>query len=154
MAKLDPRVVSVWRWTVAFWGLAATVGGTLASWIVLHERGWLVVAAAPALLAVVAAALVWKAPAAVWSHWSYELGDQALELAHGALFREHSVIPWSRVQHVDISHGPLDRRYGLAQLKVHTASAKSDAKLPGVDAEDAEGLREEILRRYGQTVGD
>ena len=88
----------------------------------------------------------------MWAHWSYEIADEALELSHGVWFQEHSVVPWSRVQHVDISHGPLDRRYGLAQLKIHTASAKTDAKLPGIDAADAERMRLDILDRYRRAI--
>ena len=147
MAKLDRRVVSVWGWTTAFWGVCIAVGGTAFAWLVLHEstRMWVVFGPA-ALLTTGLAAFV--GPSKVWEHWSYELGDDALELSHGVLFQEHSVIPWSRVQHVDISHGPLDRRFGLAQLKIHTASAKTDAKLPGIEAAEAEAMRLDILDRY------
>ena len=147
MAQLDRRVMSVWRWSIVLWGaLAAVVGGGLA-WLVLHHFTPLWIAAPPIVLGGTALA-AWLVPERVWSNWSYELGDDALELAHGVLFKEHSVVPWSRVQHVDLSHGPLDRRQGLAQLKIHTASAKTDAKLPGIEQAQAEQLRLEILDRY------
>ena len=147
MAKLDRRVVAVWRWSIALWGTGGAVVGGAIAWAVLHEFTplWMTV---PPLALIGTAVAAWIAPPLMWSNWSYELGDDALELAHGVFFREHSVVPWSRVQHVDVSHGPLDRRYDLAQLKIHTASAKTDAKLPGVDSAEAEALRLEILQRY------
>lgn len=147
MAKLDRRVVSVWRWSTAFWGTCSAIGGGLAAWLFLHHLTRLWVLAGPIILLGTAVA-AWLRPPQVWSHWSYEVGQHALELSHGVWFQEHSVVPWSRVQHVDISHGPLDRRYGLAQLKIHTASAKTDAKLPGIEAAEAERLRLDILNRY------
>lgn len=151
MAKLDRRVVSVWGWTIAFWGACIAVGSTAFAWLFLHESSRLWVAVGPAaLLITIAAAAI--GPSKAWGHWAYELTDDALELSHGVLFHEHSVVPWSRVQHVDISHGPLDRRYGLAQLKIHTASAKTDAKLPGIDGIEAENLRQDILDRYQRAV--
>lgn len=147
MAKLDRRVMAVWRWSIVLWGLGGAVVGSGAAWLFLHDSTglWVIV---PTLALVGTAVAAAVAPQLVWSNWSYELGDDALELAHGVLFREHSVVPWSRVQHVDVSHGPLDRRYGLAQLKIHTASAKTDAKLPGIASAEAEELRLEILQRY------
>lgn len=148
MRSLDPRVISVWRWSVAFGGAWAAVVAALIGWFLLHHFGWWPLMSLVAAAVISAALIAWKGPPLVWSRWSYELTDDALELAHGVVFREHSVVPWSRVQHVDISHGPLDRRFGLAQLKIHTASAKSDAKLPGLDATEAEELRLDILSRY------
>lgn len=137
----------MWRWTTVFWGALLAIAGGLAAWLFLHELTSLWVVTGPAVLVATAVA-AWVRPPRVWSHWSYEIGEDALELAHGVWFHEHSIVPWSRVQHVDISHGPLDRRYGLAQLKIHTASAKTDAKLPGIEAGDAEKLRLDILDRY------
>jgi len=151
VAKLDRRVVSVWRWTTVLGGAAAAVVTAGVGWATLHQftKLWILL---PAVVLLGTALAAWRGPPAVWSHWSYELADDALELSHGVWFQEHSVVPWSRVQHVDISHGPLDRRFGLAQLKIHTASAKTNAKLPGVDAAEAERLRLDILERYRQTL--
>ena len=123
------------------------VGAGVVAWLFLHNLTSLWVLAGPVVVFGTAVA-AWLLPPQIWSHWSYEVGEDALEFGHGLLFQEHSVVPWSRVQHVDTSHGPLDRRYGLAQLKIHTASAKTDAKLPGIEAGEAERLRLEILDRY------
>ena len=107
-----------------------------------------------ALLAVAVAALGlagWL-PGLLYRSWRYRLGDEALELRHGVLTVRRSVVPYFRVQHVDLSQGPLERALGLAQLKVRTASAATDASLPGVELERAEEVRRLVLDRT--EVGD
>lgn len=149
VARLDRRIVSVWRWTTFLTGIPLVLAGALPLWFfVLRDHSLLLTLAAVllglALLGIVAAAL----PPAMWRHWSFVIGPESFELSRGIFFREHAVVPWSRVQHVDIKHGPLDRRFGLARLQVHTASASTDADLPGLAAEEAEQLRLEIIDRY------
>lgn len=147
-------MIAVWRSSILFWGGVALLVGLPILWFLLfRERSWMLTAAAGIAGSVIVAALAAAIPDAMWRHWSYEIGDESLELSHGVLFREHGIIPWSRVQHVDVKHGPLDRRFGLAQLKVHTASAASDAELPGLDKDDAERLRVDILERYRAAQG-
>lgn len=142
----------MWRWSLVLWGAGATVIAAASGWVLQRYFGWWSLALLVGAAVVGTGLTAWMGPPVVWSRWSYELTDDALELAHGVILREHSVIPWSRVQHVDISHGPLDRRFGLAKIKIHTASAKSDAELPGLDAEDAERLRLDILSRYSRSA--
>src|SRR5690606_41037222 len=58
-----------------------------------------------------------------------------------------TLVPHSRVQHVDINHGPIDRRFGLAALKVHTAGTQLSAvSLDGLLRERAEALRDDLVR--------
>jgi len=57
-----------------------------------------------------------------------------------------SVIPYRRVQFVDTDQGPLERLLGLAQLVVHTASPGTAGWIPGLDAGQAEKLRERLAR--------
>ena len=105
--------------------------------------------AAAVLVVVLAAAVAWWWPGVRYRHWSYVLGPDALELSSGPIVRTESVIPYFRVQHVDTSAGPIERKLGLANLKVHTASAATDATLPGVAAADAEAIRRHMLERAG-----
>ncbi len=148
---LDPRIRTVWR-------LASLVGVGVVSLVVIASAIGLVLAdaAAPAVVGPVvvgsvvgAGVLAWWWPGVRYRHWTYRMGDEALELAHGAVFRTESVIPYFRVQHVDTSQGPIERRLGLANLKVHTASAATDALLPGLAAGDAESIRRRMLAQVG-----
>ena len=111
-------------------------------------------AAAPAFVAAMLVALLvaaggWWYPGVAYRHWSYRLDDDAIEIDHGVAFRTHSVIPYFRVQHVDTAQGPIDRRLGLATLTIHTASAGTDATLPGLAASDAADVRAFVLDRAG-----
>ncbi len=76
--------------------------------------------------------------------------DQALELEHGVVFRQVRALPYFRIQHIDVDHGPLDRWLGLARLEVHTASVT--ATLPGLPATQAPGIRAALLDFAGSAV--
>ena len=57
-------------------------------------------------------------------------------------------MPASRVQHLDLRHGPLERRWNLATLVIHTAGSKMSAvSISGLDADDAERLRDHLARQ-------
>jgi membrane protein YdbS with pleckstrin-like domain len=93
--------------------------------------------------------LAWWWARADYRNWSYVLADDVLELRHGVVSRVHSAIPYFRVQHVDITQGPLERALGISRLVIHTASAATDAAIPGIGSGEAEGLRRVILARTG-----
>lgn len=79
-----------------------------------------------------------------YRRWRYALRPGALWLRHGMLWVTVSVIPYHRLQFVDIRQGPLDRLFGLAQLVVYTAAPGTSGRLPGLDAVQAERLRERL----------
>jgi membrane protein YdbS with pleckstrin-like domain len=143
---LDRRVVVVWTvqeaagWAVlALAALAVDVGADVPG-----PPGL-----AAGLLAVLGGLAAWWLPRARHRFWRYHVADDALELRHGVLKRVHSAIPYFRVQHIDVAQGPVERAVGLARLIVHTASAGTDATIPGIAAGDAESLRRLILTRAG-----
>jgi len=82
--------------------------------------------------------------------WRYGLAEDVLILEHGVWTRRRSMTPYFRVQNVDVSQGPLERWLGLKKLTIRTASASTDATIPGLDDADAEQLRIRILERAGQ----
>jgi membrane protein YdbS with pleckstrin-like domain len=148
---LDRRIMVVWTvqeavayGVLALVVLAADLGARLAGLDVPGPPGL-----AAGLVAVVGAVLAWWLPRARYRHWSYQVAEDALELRHGVVRRIHSAIPYFRVQHIDVAQGPVERAVGLARLVVHTASAGTDATIPGIAAEEAEGLRRLILARAG-----
>lgn len=148
--SLDPRIRTVWRVTSL---LAAAVGGALllstALIVVAGDAPAVPVLAPAVLVSAAAAAFAWWWPGVRYRHWTYRLGDDALEIVYGPVFRTESVIPYFRVQHVDTSAGPVERRLGLANLKVHTASAATDAVLPGLAVDVAEAIRRRMLESAG-----
>lgn len=77
--------------------------------------------------------------------WGYALDDRELQVAHGVLTRMHTTVPLGRVQHIDISQGPVERVWGVCRLVLHTAGTMhSRVQLPGLRRADAEAMRDRI----------
>jgi membrane protein YdbS with pleckstrin-like domain len=76
--------------------------------------------------------------------WGYAERDDDLYIKHGALFRELVAVPYGRMQYVDINAGPLEQMYGIATVRLHTASPRSGARIPGLPADEAARLRDRL----------
>jgi uncharacterized protein len=76
--------------------------------------------------------------------WGYAEREDDLLVRRGVLVRRLSVVPYGRMQYVDVVAGPLARRYGLATLTLHTAAAATDAFVPGLRADEATRLRDRL----------
>lgn len=79
-----------------------------------------------------------------WRAWGYAERLDDLLVTHGVMYRQLTVVPYGRMQFVDVSSGPLERRYGLATIQLHTASPATDAKIPGLTAAEAARLRDRL----------
>ena len=90
--------------------------------------------------------LTWVFYRAVTAHAWAEREDDLI-VKRGRLFRTVTVVPYGRMQFVEVNAGPLARAFGLASIQLHTASPGTDASLSGVRAQDAETLRERITQR-------
>ena len=80
-------------------------------------------------------------------YWGYAERDEDLYIKHGALFRRLVAVPYGRMQYVDVYAGPVDRVFGLAKVQLHTASARSDAYIPGLGPQEAARLRDRLASR-------
>ena len=76
--------------------------------------------------------------------WGYAERDDDLLVRRGVMFRRLSVIPYGRMQFVDVTAGPIERSFGLATVRMHTAAAASDARVPGLPAAEAARLRDQL----------
>jgi len=76
--------------------------------------------------------------------WGYAEREEDLYIKHGALFRELVVVPYGRMQYVDVQAGPLDQAFGVATVRLHTASPGTSARIPGLPAEEAARLRDRL----------
>lgn len=79
-----------------------------------------------------------------WRAWGYAEREDDLLVRRGVLIRRTSVIPYGRMQYVDVTAGPIDRRMGLARVTLHTAAAASDASIPGLPTAEASRLRDRL----------
>jgi membrane protein YdbS with pleckstrin-like domain len=76
--------------------------------------------------------------------WGYAERDDDLMVRRGVLIRRLSVIPYGRMQFIDVTAGPVERSLGLATLRMHTAAAASDARIPGLERAAAARLRDHL----------
>lgn len=105
--------------------------------------------AAPIGLLVLYLTLV--SPGRHYRAWGYAMDSDELQLRHGVLTEVHTVVPLDRVQHIDLSQGPLERACGVCRLLVHTAGTMhSRVTLPGLSRATAERMRDEIRTRIRQ----
>ena len=65
-------------------------------------------------------------------------------MRRGVMFSRLSVIPYGRMQFIDVTAGPLERSFGLATVRLHTAAAATDARIPGLESEEAARLRDSL----------
>lgn len=75
---------------------------------------------------------------------SYVLRRDDLLVAKGVMFKRLVVVPYGRMQLVDVTRGPIDRQFGLASVQLHTAAATTDASIPGLTPEVAADLRDRL----------
>ncbi|HEY5478578.1 MAG TPA: PH domain-containing protein [Gaiellaceae bacterium] len=78
--------------------------------------------------------------------WGYAEREDDLLVRRGVMFSRLSVVPYGRMQFIDITAGPLERSFSLATVRMHTAAAASDARIPGLEREEAARLRDRLAQ--------
>lgn len=98
---------------------------------------------APVLL--LALYLILRTPLRRYHARGYQMGADRLRVVRGLVFRSDTVVPFGRVQHIDVQQGPIERAYGLGTLVLHTAgNHNASVSLPGLGHADAMAMREDI----------
>lgn len=147
---VDPAYTHVLRATIALNLIPVAIAASVVDYLVIPRidgpYGLLTVAAW--LLAIIAVVTI---PARRVARWGYKIGEGQLRVARGWLFRTDTIVPFVRVQHIDVGQGPIERLFGLSHLVVHTSGThNSTVTLPGLHADLAAAMRETI-RRHIQT---
>lgn len=76
--------------------------------------------------------------------WGYTERAEDLLVTRGVLYRRLVVVPYGRMQLVDVTAGPIERKFGIATVRLHTASAGTDARIRGLPPEEAARLRDRL----------
>jgi uncharacterized protein len=154
--QLDPRVIEFDRlvgWIVTFVLAGVSLVGLFMAWLAGDLLDWAGPVAGPAWSLLVAG-LAWHAyrwPELSYARTSYVLDDQGIEIRMGVLWRRIISVPRSRVQHIDVTQGPMQRSYGLATLVIFTAgTAHSSVPLAGLAHETALAVRDLLLPRVDE----
>ena len=97
-----------------------------------------------AAAAIVGGALLWRFVGRRFGSWGYAEREEDLLIRRGVMFARLSVVPYGRMQFIDVTAGPLERAFGLATVRLHTAAAATDARIPGLEREEAARLRDTL----------
>ena len=148
--QLDPRWITVQRVHAAIFLLILTAisfVGVMGLWVA--SRMFLLGVLLLPLWIIAIGALAWQLqrwPAIAFRHTSYRVDEAGLEIKRGVYWRTTTNVPRSRIQHTDVSQGPLERRHGLGTLVVYTAGTQhSEVKLPGLEFTVAQRIRTHLL---------
>jgi membrane protein YdbS with pleckstrin-like domain len=141
--RVSPRLATVRRGLLLGWAVLASVAVVVALGATdrLPSTPVLLVL----LLAVVAAtAAGWVGVGRTVALWGYAEDEEELVIVRGAVFRRLVVVPYGRMQYVDVQAGPLDQLAGIAEVHLHTASPGTSAVIPGLPPEEAARLRDRL----------
>ena len=149
LVHVEPGYRNVLRTRLAMMWLPVVIGGIILDIALLDDsifNGALTVG--PPLLALISLA---TAPQRIYARLRYGLGERLLQVVRGWLFHVDTVVPFVRVQHVDVTRGPFDKMFGTASLVVHTAGThNSTVTLPGLSPDRAAEIRD-IIREHVRT---
>ena len=138
--RVSHRLADLRRGLLVLWTVLLTAVAVAVGWLLVD---WWVAAMAVVLSAVVVAWGLWLIDRN-WRAWGYAEREDDLLVTRGVLFRELTVVPYGRMQFVDVKSGPLERRFGLATVQLHTASPATDARIPGLPPDEAARLRDRL----------
>ena len=152
MTQLEPGQLWVMRIHSAVAALLLLLAGAAAE-MVLRERLAVPLGAIVLPLLVPIAWMVFLAPGRRYRAWGYSFAPDELKVKRGIWTQVRTLVPLERVQHIDISQGPLERAFRVCRLVLHTAGTlHSQVVLPGLSRETAEAMRDEIRTRI--SAGD
>lgn len=140
---------NVLRIRLALFWAPLSVGAVVADQLLLREHALhgLLSVALPLLAALVLATV----PQRVFARLRYGVTERLLQVVRGWLFHTDTIVPFVRVQHIDVLRGPLDKMFDTATLVVHTAgNHNSIVTLPGLAPETAEQIRD-VIKHHVRT---
>jgi len=148
LLQLDARIIPIWRIENLIWTLILFTGTFVGSSVLGILTGfpkilvpiiWMIFGSMVPLFS------FWLPPR-LYRSWSYRADQHVIELRFGIFWQKSVLIPISRVQHIDLQRGPLERRYGLASLEIHTAGTQDAThKISGMEANTAVDFRERLI---------
>lgn len=146
-SHVDRATISVWRWR----GVLATLIPAVWSFGLVARFG-VSGLFAPLLIVAAGATLVWVWPEAYFRRLRFGIDATGIAIERGIFWRSRIAIPRTRIQHTDVSQGPLQRRFGVGTLKLYTAGSRyTKIELPGLSHPQALALRDALLAKSGDS---
>ena len=140
LTELHPNYKSALRVEATLTSIPFIIGA-----FVLEAQAILPTAMIMVPVVLIALAFIIRLPARRFAARGYAMSTDRLRVVRGILFRHDTVVPFGRVQHIDVNQGPLERFFGISTMTLHTAgSHNASVRLPGLGEELARDMREEI----------
>lgn len=146
--RLHPKVQTLWRLgnLVSTASLTLPVGLIAFLNIKLLKGPWWVAIAVAGAFFVIALAIGQSIVGKAYDRYRYELGDDDLGITKGVFWRSWRFISRNRVQHLDITAGPIARALGLVQVTVYVGGMhQAAATIPGLTEHEGELLRANLV---------
>ncbi len=146
LSHVDPAIIVVWRWHAAI----ATSFLTVMVAVFSAPAPGILWPLAPALVAIGGVLYIWRWPPLSYRYLKFGVDDTGIAIESGVIWRSRIALPRVRIQHTDVSQGPLERRYGIGTLKLYTAGSRhTKIELPGLNHDEAIALRDALLAEGG-----
>jgi membrane protein YdbS with pleckstrin-like domain len=137
------------RIAAVLWALPVALAGAL----IVAQSGGLAGALAWLLAVVISCGLGWIVAELAYRSWGFAERPDDLLVTHGVFVRRLVVVPYGRMQFVDVTAGLLEQWLGMATVRLHTAAAATDARIPGLPAVEAARLRDRLAQRGEARAG-
>lgn len=144
LTKLHPNYKFLMRLKAIIWGLIIVIAAIVADEVISSEFGFpFGLITGPAVL--FALFLIIRIPASRYNARGYQISLDRLRVVRGIMWHSDTIVPFGRVQHIDVDQGPVERAMGIATMTLHTAgSHNASVRLPGLGHDLAVTMREEI----------
>lgn len=140
---LHPNTLTVWRIGGGLWWGVLVLAAAAYDTVRLFRPGALPPFVPTVLVLVAACLYLWFVPRLRYRAWRYAVRDDELYVERGIFNRVHTVVPFARLQHLDVTQNILEKEFGLDKLVVHTAGTRhSTVTVPGLLHGDAEAMRD------------
>ena len=141
--RVSSRLTWYRRVQVLVSSIVVMVGGVFLAARLAGLPGGIAVLVAILVCAVVAWLLVeWNCRS-----WGYAEQPGEFLMTHGVLVRRFLMVPYGRMQLVDVNSNVVQQWFGIATVRLYTAAATTDARLPGIPRAEAERLRDRLVAK-------
>ncbi|MEO1021166.1 MAG: PH domain-containing protein [Bacteroidota bacterium] len=151
--RIHKNAIKAWRIAGAIWGLF--LFGIPCLYLIGYKSpsfSWMIFVAGQGVAVVTYVLVVFLFPTIRWKRWRYEVSEKEIDLKRGIIVVKRTLVPMNRVQHVDTSHGPIYRQFGLSSIRISTAATTHE--IPALDDETAGQLRDQIALLVRQVKDD
>lgn len=147
--RLSPR----YMWHRRLVALAVTLTAGPLGALIVERTGGRLGALAWCAAVLLGFGLAWVVAGQSFQAWGFLERKNDLIITSGVFTRRVVIIPYGRMQFVDVTAGPIEQVFGLATVRLHTAAATTDARIPGLPVAVADQLRDRLANRGDAGTG-